>query len=192
MCCTEWSFLVGKIIGITYDLKSDWHHYCDDPADINAEFDKPETVQRVITALENGGHTVKRIGNINNLLAQINDLEVDIVFNMCEGLNGRNRESQVPIMLEMKRIPFVGGDGLTLALTLDKVMAKRLFISEGIPTPRFFEMNKGDDLEKLNTIGFPLMVKTRHEGSSKGISRDRKSTRLNSSHIPLSRMPSSA
>ncbi len=143
----------------------------DDPVDINAEFDKPETVDRVITALESGGHTVKRIGNINSLLTQIDNLDVDIVFNMCEGVNGRNRESQVPVMLEMKGIPFVGGDGLTLALTLDKVMAKKLFISEGIPTPKFFEVNKGDDLEKINTIGFPLMVKTRHEGSSKGISQ---------------------
>ncbi len=161
---------MGKVIGITYDLKSDWELQSNDPTDTNAEFDKPETIERVITALENGGHTVKRIGNINALLAQIESLDVDIVFNMCEGARGRNRESQVPVMLEMKGIPFVGADGLTLAATLDKVMAKRLFISEGISTPRFFEANPGDDLDEINTIGFPLMVKTRHEGSSKGIS----------------------
>ena len=162
---------MGKIIGITYDLKSDWQRNSDDPADINAEFDKPETVRRVVTALERGGHTVRRIGNIHSLLAQMDNLDVDIVFNMCEGMSGRNRESQVPIMLEMKGIPFVGGDALTLGITLDKVVAKKLFISEGIPTPRFFEANKGDDLEQINVIGFPLMVKTRHEGSSKGISK---------------------
>ena len=162
---------MGKIIGITYDLKGDWDKQTSDPVDINAEFDKPETVARVIQALESGGHTVKRIGNIRSLLSRIDDLDVDIVFNMCEGLNGRNREAQAPVILEMKGVPFVGGDGLTMGLTLDKVMAKKLFIAEGIPTPRFFQANPGDDLKKLNTIGFPLMVKTRHEGSSKGISR---------------------
>ena len=99
---------MGKIIGITYDLKSDWQRSGDDPADMNAEFDKPETVERVVTAFERGGHMVKRIGNINSLLAQVDDLDVDIVFNMCEGISGRNRESQVPIILEMKGIPFVG------------------------------------------------------------------------------------
>ncbi|MCK5081954.1 MAG: ATP-grasp domain-containing protein, partial [Candidatus Omnitrophica bacterium] len=31
--------------------------------------------------------------------------------------------------------------------------------------------NPDDDLDEANTIGFPLMVKTRHEGSSKGISK---------------------
>ena len=162
---------MGKIIGITYDLKSDWRRHSDDPVDMNAEFDKPETVQRVVEAFERGGHRIVRIGNIHSLLAQIDNLDVDIVFNMCEGVSGRNRESQVPIMLEMKGIPFVGGDALTLGITLDKVVAKKLFISEEIPTPRFFEADKGDDLEKINVIGFPLMVKTRHEGSSKGISR---------------------
>ncbi|MBN1870360.1 MAG: ATP-grasp domain-containing protein [Candidatus Omnitrophica bacterium] len=162
---------MGKLIGITYDLKSDWQKNSDDPVDMNAEFDKPETVQRVIKALQRGGHTVKRIGNVHSLLKQIDDLNADIVFNMCEGASGRNRESQVPLLLELKGIPFVGADALTLGITLDKVVAKKLFISEGIPTPRFFEVNKKDDLQTINTIGFPLMVKTRHEGSSKGISR---------------------
>ena len=162
---------MGKIIGITYDLKSDWQRGGDDPVDINAEFDKPETIERVATALERGGHRVARIGNVHSLLAQEDNLDVDIVFNMCEGISGRNRESQVPVILEMKGIPFVGADALTLGFALDKVMAKKLFMAERIPTPRFFEINKGDDLEKVNGIGFPLMVKTRHEGSSKGISR---------------------
>jgi len=158
-------------IGITYDLKSDWRRKADDPDDINAEFDKPETLQRVFSALLRGGHRIKKIGNVEDLLKQIDELDVDIVFNLCEGMTGRNRESQVPVLLEMKGIPFVGSDGLTMGITLDKVVAKKLFISEGIPTPRFFEIKKGDDLKKRNTLHFPLMVKTRHEGSSKGISQ---------------------
>jgi len=158
-------------IGITYDLKSDWNRSETDPADISAEFDKPETVQRIIAALKRGGHRVQKIGNVDSLLKQIDDLDVDIVFNVCEGRFGRNRESQVPVLLEMKGIPFVGGDGLTLAMTLDKIVAKKMFISENIPTPRFFEVKNVKMIEKLNTIDFPLIVKTRHEGSSKGISQ---------------------
>ena len=94
---------MGIRIGLTYDLKSDWDIHTDDPVDISAEFDKPETVQRVITAFESGGHQVKQIGNVHNLLEQIDTLGVDIVFNMCEGASGRNRESQVPMLLEMKK-----------------------------------------------------------------------------------------
>ncbi|OGW98263.1 MAG: hypothetical protein A2Z81_02745 [Omnitrophica WOR_2 bacterium GWA2_45_18] len=164
------------IIGMTYDLKSDWALSPDDPHDANAEFDKPRTVERIIEALEKGGHTVKKIGNVRNLLTQMDHLDVDIVFNICEGKQGRNRESQVPLLLEMRGIPFIGADALSLGMTLDKVIAKKMFISEGIPTPRFFVARDHDDLKALNDIGFPLIVKTRHEGSSKGISSNSRVT----------------
>lgn len=159
-----------RTIGITYDLKSDWEFQPDDPADANAELDSGETLEFVIQGLEAGGHRVQRIGSFKNLLTQISSLDVDIVFNICEGFRGRNRESQVPMLLEMYGIPYVGSDALTLGVTLDKIVAKKCFIADGVPTPRYFEANTGDDLKALNTIGFPLIVKPKHEGSSKGLS----------------------
>ena len=156
-------------IGVTYDLKTDWVKSPDEPEDIHAELDKPKTVDNLVKALESTGHKIIRIGNVYNLLKQLDNLNVDIVFNITEGRHGRNRESQVPNLLEMKGIPFVGSDALTMGITLDKVVAKQIFISEGIPTPKYFVARENDDLKKLNTIGFPLIVKTRHEGSSKGI-----------------------
>lgn len=164
------------IIGLTYDLKEDWKAQPGDPKDINAEFDPPHTIDNVVAAIESAGHQVKRIGNAQKLLSQIDDLGVDIVFNLAEGYNGRNRESQVPVLLEMKGIPYVGSDGLTLGLTLDKLVAKKMFQAEGIPTPRFFQAESTDHLEDLNHIGFPLMVKTRYEGSSKGLSQNSRVT----------------
>ncbi|MBI5416217.1 MAG: ATP-grasp domain-containing protein [Candidatus Omnitrophica bacterium] len=163
---------MGKIIGLTYDLKADWVGKPGDPPDINAELDKPQTIERVVQAFESAGHQVKKIGNLKNLLSRLDHLGVDIVFNICEGTSGRNRESQVPLLLEWKGIPYVGSDALTLGITLDKAVAKKMFMSEGIPTARFFAAAATEGLEKLNTIGYPLIVKTIHEGSSKGISRD--------------------
>jgi len=138
-----------KIIGITYDLKSDWKFRPEDPTDANAELDSGETLEFVIAGLEASGHKVKKIGNAKNLLAEIDNLDVDIVFNICEGYHGRNRESQVPLVLEMYGIPYVGSDALTLGVTLDKILAKKCFIADGIPTPRYFEANTGDDLKVL-------------------------------------------
>ncbi|MDP8212873.1 MAG: ATP-grasp domain-containing protein [Candidatus Zapsychrus exili] len=163
---------MGKIVGLTYDIKSDWIIDSSDTYDANAEFDKPKTVDKVVKALESGGHIVRRIGNVHSLLKQIDELDVDIVFNICEGISTRNRESQVPILLETKGIPYVGSDGLTLGITLDKVIAKRLFLAENIPTPRYFEVSSTNNLIDLNIVDFPLIVKTRHEGSSKGISQN--------------------
>lgn len=160
---------MGKTIGLTYNLKSDWQRLADDPIDAAAELDGITTVESIERALKGGGHTVKRIGNARKLLARIENLDVDIVFNICEGFRGRNRESEVPVILEMFGIPFVGADGLTLGVTLDKVIAKKCFMADGIPTARYFRAYLGDDLKKLNTIGFPLIVKTSQEGTSKGL-----------------------
>ncbi len=157
-------------IGLTFDLKSDWQISPGDPIDASAEFDTPKTIEDLSHALNSFGHTVKRIGNVKNLLQQLDDLDVDIVFNICEGVAGRNRESQVPVILETIGIPCLGSDGLTLGITLDKVVAKKCFIADGIPTPRFFVAHHTKQLKELNQIGFPLIVKAIREGSSKGLS----------------------
>jgi len=58
-----------------------------------------------------------------------------------------------------------------LALTLDKVMAKKVFIAENIPTPKFFEIKHAESLD-TDHLKFPLIVKPRFEGSSKGLSEN--------------------
>lgn len=158
-----------KRVGLTYDLKTDYEFKKDDPPDANAEFDHPSTIEVIASAIESCGFKVKKIGNVSSLLEKIDSLEVDIVFNISEGLTGRNRESQVPILLEMAGIPFVGADALTLSLTLDKFMAKKIFIAENIPTPKFFEVKNPEALLNTNHFKFPLIVKPRFEGSSKGL-----------------------
>lgn len=161
-----------KTIGLTYDLKSDYKFKEGDPPDANAEFDHPSTIDVIARAIESNGFKVNKIGNVTNLLEKLDFLNVDMVFNISEGLIGRNRESQVPILLEMARIPFVGADALTLGLTLDKVMAKKIFIADGIPTPKFFEVASSSELINVDHCRFPLIVKPRFEGSSKGLSEN--------------------
>jgi len=161
---------MGIVIGLTYDLKEERPLRPGEPLDANAELDSKETVGDLKKIFESAGHEVKLIGNAHQLLSKINKLGVDVVFNIAEGTAGRNRESQVPLLLEMHGIPFVASDALTLGITLDKLMAKKCFAADGIPTPKYFETNSVDGLEEINTIGFPLMVKPCYEGTSKGIS----------------------
>ncbi len=61
----------------------------------------------------------------------------DAVFNFCEGLKGVSREAQVPAILEVYDIPYVFSDPLTMALTLDKAMTKRIVRACGVPTADF-------------------------------------------------------
>ncbi len=159
-------------VGLTYDLKTDYKFKKGDPPDANAEFDHPSTISVIEKAILTHGVRVKRIGNVANLIENLSSLDVDIVFNISEGLAGRNRESQVPILLEMAGVPFVGSDALTLGLTLDKIIAKKVFIAEKIPTPKFFEIKNMAALKDSDHLRFPLIVKPRFEGSSKGVTED--------------------
>ncbi|MCX5696776.1 MAG: ATP-grasp domain-containing protein [Candidatus Omnitrophica bacterium] len=159
-----------KTVGLTYDLKTDYKFKEGDPQDANAEFDHPSTIGVIAKAIESQGYKVKKIGNVTDVLEKLDNLGVDIVFNISEGLSGRNRESQVPILLEMAGVPFVGADALTLGLTLDKIMAKKIFIAEKLPTPKFFTVNTVEELNNADHCKFPLIVKPRFEGSSKGLS----------------------
>jgi D-alanine-D-alanine ligase len=179
---------MAKTVGLTFDLKTDYDFKEGDPQDVNAEFDNPSTVDVIENAISSLGYKVKRIGNAANLLDKLKNINVDIVFNISEGLNGRNRESQVPILLEMAGIPFVGSDALTLGLTLDKIMAKKVFIAEGIPTPKFFEVKSCEELTDLDHCKFPLIVKPRFEGSSKGLTEKSRVETLEELKVQASRI----
>jgi len=156
-------------IGLTYNVKTEYLFKPGDPPDANAEFDHPDTIGVIEEAIQSGGHRVVRLGNAQELLAHLDRLKgIDLVFNIAEGDEGRNRESQVPILLEMMGVPFVGGDGLTLGMTLDKVITKKLLIAEGVPTPRFAELACPENSWQVE-LTYPLIVKPRYEGSSKGV-----------------------
>ena len=118
--------MMGFRVGLTYNVKTEYIFRPGDPPDANAEYDHEDTIGVIERALRAGGHEVVRLGNPKALLAAKEKPPVDIVFNIAEGEGGRNRESQVPILLEMLGVPFVGADGLTLGLTLDKITTKKI------------------------------------------------------------------
>jgi D-alanine-D-alanine ligase len=160
---------MGFRVGLTYNVKSEYVFRPGDPPDANAEFDHDDTIGVIEDAIKAGGHEVVRIGNARALLERGEGAkQVDIVFNIAEGYEGRNRESQVPILLEMLRIPFVGADGLTQGMTLDKIITKKILMAEGIPTPRFVELTDAAKSWQVD-LAYPLIVKPRYEGSSKGL-----------------------
>src|SRR5262245_52246962 len=160
---------MGVRVGLTFDLKSDYVFRQGEPPDANAEFDHEDTIGVIEEAIQAGGHEVVRLGNARALFARCEELtRLDIVFNLAEGYIGRNRESEVPVILEMLGVPYVGSDGLTMALTLDKRVAKKLLAAEGIPTPRFAELQSPEEASTVQ-LTYPLIAKLRHEGSSKGL-----------------------
>ena len=105
-------------IGLTYDTRDDFHFTSKEPEDWDVEFEVSTAIDDIAHALEDLGHKVRLVGSGRKLLDTFRDIEnsVDIVFNIAEGYHGRAREAQVPSMLEMAGIPYVGSDSYTLSL----------------------------------------------------------------------------
>jgi len=160
-------------VGITYNLKKDFGGGMDRPIDFLEEYDSEETVDAIRAVLEQDGHRVIKLGGDAELIQRLRQTPVDIVFNIAEGIGDRNREAHIPALLEFLKIPYTGSDPLTLCVTLDKAMAKRIVMSEGIPTPRFKRVATLEDLKGLD-LPYPLFVKLCDEGSSKGVRLDSK------------------
>lgn len=156
-------------IGLVYDLREDYLDLGLDPEAV-AEFDRPETLLALEGALRAMGHQPVRIGHVKHLAtALVAGSRWDLVFNIAEGLQGRSREAQVPGLLEVYNIPYVFSDPLTLALSLDKALCKRLVREAGLPTAPFVVLDTEADLSGCR-MGFPLFLKPVAEGSGKGCS----------------------
>jgi D-alanine-D-alanine ligase len=160
-------------IGLAFDLKPSGESLTLTATDDGLEeYDPPETIEALAVSLEQLGHRVIMLGGGREFLERVLASSVDLVFNIAEGHGcHRSREAQVPGVLEMLGIPYVGSDPLTLALCLDKPSAKRIAQSGGVATPGFQVIETIDDLSLFRDLPlrFPLVVKPAFEGSSKGI-----------------------
>jgi len=91
-------------------------------------------------------------------------------------LHGRfGEDGTVQGALELMGIPYTGSGVMASAIAIDKVMTKRVWIAEGLPTPAYRLMRSGDDHQQTvalpDLFGLPLIIKPAREGSSIGVTK---------------------
>ncbi|HEX4233577.1 MAG TPA: D-alanine--D-alanine ligase [Caldimonas sp.] len=92
-------------------------------------------------------------------------------------LHGRHGEDgTVQGALELLGIPYTGSGVMASAIAIDKVMTKRIWLAEGLPTPKFIRLaadqQQREQLRAVpDVLGLPLVVKPPREGSSIGITK---------------------
>ncbi|HRD98328.1 MAG TPA: D-alanine--D-alanine ligase [Rubrivivax sp.] len=92
-------------------------------------------------------------------------------------LHGRHGEDgTVQGALELMGIPYTGSGVMASAIAMDKVMTKRVWVAEGLPTPRWVwlapeQQSREAVLAVPDTLSLPLIVKPPREGSSIGITK---------------------
>ncbi|MGC4113565.1 MAG: ATP-grasp domain-containing protein [Myxococcales bacterium] len=135
--------------------------------DREAEYDSPKTLGAIKEAIASYGHEVVDLECDAEIAAKLETCNVDFVFNLAEGLRGRNRESVVPALCEHLDLEYTGSDAATLSMALDKDLAKKIVRAAGVLAPASMLMTTGK--ESLGDLKYPLIVKPVAEGSSKGV-----------------------
>jgi D-alanine-D-alanine ligase len=126
--------------------------------------------RNVLAALRRRGVAAEGIDGVDALLAGITARRFERVFNIMHGGAGEN--GVVQGLLEALGVPYTGSGVLGAALTLDKIRTKQLWLSLGLPTPRYARLTPGADVVAVaRNVGLPLIVKPSLEGSSVGVSR---------------------
>ena len=124
----------------------------------------------VIDALTTAGVDVVAIDVGDDLLDRLQREKIDRAFIILHGRGGEDGSMQG--LLECLGIPYTGSGILASALAMDKLRTKQVWQSLGIPTPRHAVLaSESDCLQASTELGFPLIVKPAHEGSSIGMAK---------------------
>jgi D-alanine-D-alanine ligase len=135
--------------------------------------------RNVLEGLQRRGVRAEAVDGIPALLTALTSKRYDRVFNILHGQHGGGEDGIVQGLLEAFGVPYTGSDVLGSALTMDKIRTKQVWLSVGLPTPRYARVTTGDDVEKAaKSIGLPVIVKPACEGSSVGVSRVLKESEL--------------
>jgi len=102
-----------------------------------------------------------------HMFHQLTELRVDRAFNLLHGRGGE--DGRVRAVLDFLGIPCTGSGVCASALTMDKVLTKKVIRQSGVPTPDFLELRSEDDCERLlREFDLPVFIKPLLEGSSIG------------------------
>ncbi|MFJ2546738.1 D-alanine--D-alanine ligase [Pseudomonas sp. NPDC087612] len=124
----------------------------------------------VIQALTSAGVDVVAIDVGDDLLQRLLSEKIDRAFIILHGRGGEDGSMQG--LLECLGIPYTGSGILASALAMDKLRTKQVWHSLGIPTPRHAVLSsEADCISAGAELGFPLIVKPAHEGSSIGMAK---------------------
>jgi D-alanine-D-alanine ligase len=126
----------------------------------------------VLASLQKSGVNAQAVDGIPALLDALCEKKFDRVFNILHGTKGGGEDGIFQGLCEAFGVPYTGSNVLGSALTMDKIRTKQVWLSLGLPTPRYVRLSVGDDVHAAaELLGLPVIIKPSCEGSSVGVSR---------------------
>ena len=128
----------------------------------------------VLAALQSQGVNAHAFDPAQQDLAELKKQGFERCFIALHGRHGE--DGTVQGALELLGIPYTGSGVMASSIAMDKVMTKRLWLADGLPTPRYVSLPADQRSREAvravpDEIGLPLIVKPPHEGSSIGVSK---------------------
>jgi D-alanine-D-alanine ligase len=128
----------------------------------------------VLAALRSLGVDAQPFDPAERDLSELKRLGIDRCFIALHGRHGE--DGTVQGALELLGIPYTGSGVMASAVAMDKVMTKRIWLAEGLSTPRHVWLPPGahgiDQVRRVPAqLGLPLIVKPPREGSSIGVTK---------------------
>ena len=145
--------------------------------------------RNVLEALQSRGVDAHAVDGIPALVDALVHGKFDRVFNILHGNKGGGEDGVLQGLLEAFEVPYTGCGVLASALTMDKIRTKQVWLSAGLPTPKFIRLAPwADDAHGCASaaggrmpgaavraaalqLGLPVFVKPSSEGSSVGVAR---------------------
>jgi len=128
----------------------------------------------VLQALQSQGVDAHAFDPAQQTLGELKTQGFERCFIALHGRHGE--DGTVQGALELLGIPYTGSGVMASAIAMDKVMTKRLWLADGLPTPRYVclaaDQQSREQVHSVpDDLGLPLIVKPPHEGSSIGVSK---------------------
>jgi len=124
----------------------------------------------VLKALQSQGVDAFAFDPAERPLQELKAEGVDRGFIALHGRGGE--DGTVQGALELLGIPYTGSGVMASSIAMDKVMTKRIWRFEGLPTPDWRIVASATECEQaLAVLGAPMIVKPAREGSSIGLTK---------------------
>ncbi len=134
--------------------------------------DEMRSIERALKPLEYNLKIVPVALDINKLIDELRGNRPDIIFNLCESVDGDStQEMNIAGLFELMKIPYTGSRALTLGLALNKPLVKSVLTYNGIPTAKYFVASSSTGYHKNGHL-FPMIVKPSREDASIGITNE--------------------
>ncbi len=125
----------------------------------------------VLDALKSAGvdaHAV--VVDRENVVTEIEKGQFNRAFNILHGRGGE--DGVIQGFLETLGIPYTGSGIMASSVAMDKLRTKQMWMGAGMRSPAIYITTNDDiDYAAIDNLGYPVMVKPIHEGSSIGMSK---------------------